>query len=858
MTDSYFSESGGSRKAIKRLEAQERDPDLKAVLDKMVRDTMGGRRNEPGQGANPPSQYLIRKLSNIASQNITDANTLFQMLPDMELAKQILVSSILSPKDLVNTEINYRVQDGVLDSALSSRLLGVISDYFDKTYKIRNDLSTILENILFMKGSHPMVVLAESTIDQAVNGTSVATTESISAEFDRKGRPRPLGILGPASGGTPKVGLENMFERYDPTTEDLGVDVQGGSVGLLSVTDNPSALKMSKITDKIRTSRINNLLGVHNRVSTEARRAKKETESDKAQTARAITEKVYGHRRYQNNPILPLRGAADQSKDTVGHPLVMSLPPEAIIPVHVPGDPTDHVGYFAILDNEGHPINTSINSNHYQELTARLGDRQNEVSQTIQSTYAAMYGEEKSDSQIDIEEATRIYSSLVEEDLLCRLKNGAYGENVEIARPQEIYRIMLARACARQGTQLLYLPAEIVTYMAFDYNEYGIGISLLEKTKILASIRSMLLFANTMAGIKNSVGRTGLRIELDPNDPDPQTTVEMLLHRYTETRTAAYPIGANNPNDIIDYLGKAGVDLNVSGNTRYPETTMEVEDRSSQKAPVDTELEEKMRQRHLQAIGISPEVIDATLDIDFATSIVSSNVLLSKRVMAYQSLLTGFLHDFISKYTMNDGTLKDELYQAIDAYKGSEEAKETEDNKIKDLEDEEIVFRFLEALIIELPMPDTVTLDNQLEAFDSYNRALDAALNAYVSEDYLERSVVGDLADYTRQIVAAVRAYFQRQWLRNNNMLTELDDLIQQDKEGNVLVDVLKRTTDHINVIEEKVAEFVKDMNEKQASFRKNAGLDEGDAGAGDGAQDDTSSSNDTGGGGGFGGGFDF
>ena len=45
------------------------------------------------------------------SQSIKDADLIFQLLPELVLVKQILVSSILSPKDLVSTEINYTNED---------------------------------------------------------------------------------------------------------------------------------------------------------------------------------------------------------------------------------------------------------------------------------------------------------------------------------------------------------------------------------------------------------------------------------------------------------------------------------------------------------------------------------------------------------------------------------------------------------------------------------------------------------------------------------------------------------------------------------------------------------------------------
>jgi hypothetical protein len=49
----------------------------------------------------------------------------------------------------------------------------------------------------------------------------------------------------------------------------------------------------------------------------------------------------------------------------------------------------------------------------------------------------------------------------------------------------------------------------------------------------------------------------------------------------------------------------------------------------------------------LAAIGIAPETVDLSMNVDFAQSIVNSNILLAKRALVYQKLLTGFVTDFI-------------------------------------------------------------------------------------------------------------------------------------------------------------------------------------------------------------------
>jgi DNA-binding NarL/FixJ family response regulator len=93
----------------------------------------------------------------------------------------------------------------------------------------------------------------------------------------------------------------------------------------------------------------------------------------------------------------------------------------------------------------------------------------------------------------------------------------------------------------------LFLPVETVTYFATRYNEQGIGVSLLDEMKIVNSQRAVLMFANTMGGIKNSISRTQVDIKFDENDPDPQNTLELQMDALMRANTNMFPLGVHLP-----------------------------------------------------------------------------------------------------------------------------------------------------------------------------------------------------------------------------------------------------------------------------------------------------------------------
>jgi hypothetical protein len=710
--DSSFPNVGEQRK-FPRLSLAKSDPEVQSMISKLVSDKASRPNTASGNRAiNVPEHTWLTKISELTSNNINDAKSLFQLLPDTELSMQILVSCILSPKDMVNTDLTYTVESTAITPETIGAMLQVVEDYFDKTYKIKSLLQPMLEDMLFLAGSYPLLVLPENTIDEAINGPGRVSMESLRSDLTERGVPRAMGFLGPSVKSTADaLSLENLITPLDihgagDIITKMTLTTESGKTinPYLEVSDNPSLLKMGMLRDKIRQDRIQDILSV-GKVSMEARRdnlmpkVSMEAKGDlsmatpdskkKYATTGDMEASLYRKRRYKNVPVFSLTPSDMLEKRPVGHPLVMKLPSESVIPVHVPSNPEQHLGYFVLLDEMGNPLYKANNSDFYTDLSTNINSSTEMVSQLIATTKRAERGREDN-NEIDSKQIIKAYTDLVEEDLLNRLRNGAYGADVEIARPTEVYRVMFARAMEQMHTRLLYVPSELMTYMAFDYNQHGIGSSLLEKNKILGGMRAIMLFASTMASVKNSVGRVSLNITLDPNDPDPSKTVEFMIHEHAKTRQASYPLGASNPVDIVSFMENAGVQVAVSGNTAYPETKLEVEDKISNKAKPDTELMEDLKNSFIMSLGLSPETVNMGAGAEFATTVVQSNLLLTKRVMQYQEKFTVLLLDFIQKYILYSGALMDELREVIvQSKKAAKVAKRKEEQEAKDKEEKD-------------------------------------------------------------------------------------------------------------------------------------------------------------------------
>lgn len=149
-----------------------------------------------------------------------------------------------------------------------------------------------------------------------------------------------------------------------------------------------------------------------------------------------------------------------------------------------------------------------------------------------------------------------------------------------------------------------------MTYFAFRFNENGIGESLLDEIRILNGLRTTLLFSNVMAGVRNSIARTDVKIKLDEEDPNPEKTMETIMNETARLRSNQMPVGISSPYDVLDFIARAGFNFVVEGHPGYPDVNIDFGEKNTSYATPDTDLEDNLRKRALMKVGTPPELID--------------------------------------------------------------------------------------------------------------------------------------------------------------------------------------------------------------------------------------------------------
>lgn len=755
------------RKAGASSSLQSRDRLVTAIVNKLVRpsDVRGA-----GSGNRIPSNHELAPLVRDTMKSIDDAENTLDVLPDLNLAAEIQIASILSSKDLITTSLVYSADKADMELDLRSNMIKVVKDYFDDDYKLTDDLYDILYDVLYRTGSYAVSIIPESAVDKAINGTGGKKVSLESLRDTTVSALRPKGILGPFDANTSgsKFGLEALnFDVSRTTSNEEMMITFGDKLAPIFVTDNPDFSKISKIQSSIARARVSEVYS---------------TALESVDSSFNTTTLGKGDQRYYRNPlyqtasISEIEQAEQVGRPSIGRPLVQHYPSESVIPIHTPGDFKMQIGYLILLDNMGNPISRNEMMNSNLAWSWINGSADQKVKRDVAFGLGLRNNDMDTSTNMTVSALTNTFAEFVENKVINAIKNGVYGDSVTMSRPQDVYRIMLARSLAKKSTQLLYVPVEQMTYFALDYNKYGIGRSLLEKTRMLGTVRTALQFATLNGSILNSTRNLEYTIELDPNDREAEKTIDDIRYRVMQSYNSDIPL-TGTPDDMWAYMTNAGLSFNVIGNEFYPSTKVSLQDNSPDYKIPDSTTEDDFAKRHYRGLGLDPELIISPDQIEFASQVTSKNLLAARRICKIQERFNPFLRQFVKTYIISDGILLQELANEIrEAY--PEESKQP--GVIGKYLNE-----FLRNLNVELPSPDTSMLGSQMEQFDQRAEAIDKLLEVYITDETLQET---KLDIDTARARGIVKAYLLRQWLRENAVDEDLTGLFDDTERRNEIV----------------------------------------------------------------------
>ena len=785
------------------------NPLAASVLSKLTADQATGPMN--------PLTFNIPDIALVNNEKIKNNEDIVRMFPDVELCIQILVSSIISPNDMTSSKLLYKSPDILLPKELKASIMNMIETHIEKYYELNSKLSTILREALFTKGSYIEAIIPEASLDDIISQYDYKGNVSLEHYLNKKIQPTFKYLAGSTKSNSINLSAESMAifgidTRVKQTAPGISQKQQEVVISMedmmVDITDNPKILSINKamIDNSHKLSR--------EHLYHEANISREDNDT--------LNLFFRDNNYFNTQEFIQVSTKESASRKSLGRPLVLKLPVESVIPVHVVNDPTKHLGYFVMLDNNGTPISKEQATEQENASTGivSLVKRDDNGSTLLNKASQALYGMTRQDIQID--KLEELYSKLVENLIKQKLKDGLYGDLVTIKDDADIYRVMLGRALKNQQTKLLFLPSELVAFYAFEYRENGTGKSLLEKASILYSIRSILMFSRLMGSIKNSTTVTEIAATLDEDDPDPEKSKEMIISEVLKTRQNILPLGVLRPDDLADWAHKLGVRFKFQ-HPSMANLDISTSDVASSKTMPDDELERSIKEAIIMSYGLTPEIVEAGYASDFATTVTAKNLLTAKRVTRTQELFNPLASEHVRKILRNDSEIIEEIKKILDSNK-ADIKKFINKLKGKDNKDEAEVFKkvkqseitefitniFINEIEAYLPDPQTYEANSSKNAFDDFKTMVEEATDIIFSSESLPDEFVGQLSGKIDMIKSMFRSVLFRKWMLDNNYLPEIADFLTKDEDGKPVFNVLDDYSMFVEALGESFIPFMK------------------------------------------------
>lgn len=724
---------------------------------------------------------LLNASDTVTSQSQT-YDVLKQILPDIEVTESVTATGILYSKGNQKLEFVYSAGSDILGTKVTDALNGVVKSYFTGVLKLESELKDIVVNALYRVGSHPIMVLPEGTIE--------ATLRAYNSNYSSESLPKDNAIkdliTNTISGGkTGDYAAESYFDSNYQRPESAAPSNLDNM--LLTLTYNAEVLKLSTLNEVITKQRLEmeSLAATKGNVSSSSKRIDK------------IQNKLKERKANKLVPMLDLFTMGKLADKSFGHPIRYNLPPESVIPILSPTGDTA-ISYLIILDNQCNPIRNSLNTDQYSEISNNLR-KENAAYSQISSRLRNLGIGEQDITQIsksqDLKRFWNFYSQKFEETLRAEIEKGVSKGNVRFKADEGVYRLMFSRLLQGMQTRILCVPSDLITYIAFDKNAYGIGVSLIEKNKITGYIRANLQLAGAVGALQNSINHKSIDIELDPADGNPKRTVATLVNNVTSLDTNSIPtLMAGSPTEMLQYVGRSGYSINVTGdNKKYPLTKCSVNDKGRNVVRPDTDYMDSLRRTHISSLWSTPEAIDASLQGELATAIIINNAVNAERYNMANNILCEFMSKHIVQYINNSSILLGALTKVIEdnikeitpkykEYLGDESpddiARKEDPDKVeltKNVND--ILEVYLATLAVNLPKPDATATQTQADAIASLISNVDSVLDAMFSDGMTYGLGKEKMQEEIQLLKAAIKAREIQKWAKETGYLKDIFDI---------------------------------------------------------------------------------
>jgi len=685
-------------------------------------------RKPEGEDFNIDRNELYNEVNSMGAINKSNQEIL-DLFPDMQVAKETLVSNIVGGINMFNNPIVYKLEDSMLDSSSKTAMLGILSKHMNKVYNVKDKLTTMVDDALFNTGSYCELFIPENVISDMLNSKLTSDVEA-------------LDILTSTS-----LDMEYIQVDGENTSVSIGTEMSIFNTNIAKDI-KPDMTKDMDVEGKDELKSIKKLF---------------------------LKAKV----RKEGIDTLNIKTIDDVDRASIGIPLIVKIPSESIIPITTGYDSSKHIKYILMLDEQGNPLK-------YEGGEDELAGKSHK--DVLEAALAKQQSDEDTTKKLKV--SNKVIFDTITKSILSKVQNGTtYSITEDMLNI--VYYMAFTRHLAETKTRFIILEPDNVNYLAFDYRNNGTGKSMLERLGPLVSMRATLLMTRMNANIDNSITKFKVVANIDSKDKKYKRTAANIIQAAYNSRSSNMLFNVRDLNTLNSLISRAGIFFQIN-HEKLPNMDIDFENINTDKREPDTDFYDILKKDSLKSFGLTPENIEDATGDEYATGLKIKSALFYRRIEPKRYTFNLFLTSYVGKAINNDSYITRLLLEYIEAnYKNILKYSNLDKDELKEIkkysQDSVIIYilqEFKNDLLVHLPNEEPIENNALNEAYNSYKDRLEEYMETMFSPEALPDEFIGEVGGKLDAIKGAVHNTLLRKWMSDNNYMAEVVNVFDIDDKG--------------------------------------------------------------------------
>lgn len=716
---------------------------------------------------------LIQTSLSKVGQHRMENRKILKLLPNVEKAARLMTASTFSPNDLTRQAIQIKFDYPGLSASANKRLSDFATDFFEEKFQLKTKARDWVYEWGYETGAYVKAVIPLQSFTKLNDAHYLGVESLVTGIIDpisqeslfgfgdgrqiKAERTNDWSALESFSAEAVTSAMQDIYTSHDgkkftaPTDNKVAKDLMNKMLGLeaISLTDNPSVLQ----------------------AASDAKDKAQKATSKKVKDRFAPKKGVFGadHKRVIDEPIVIIDGSRDPDTKpgSLGEPLVYQLPPESVSVVHTPGDPTDHQGYLVLLDRMGNPLTAVVNEENGYGQSVSYSQQQGNLFNQIYDAYGM--GPQNTHQALREQSMQQIYTAIMGQYLSQRVDKAGFS-NATISNQSSIFRTMFARFLQAKHTRILFLPKDLVSYMTFEMDDQGNGVSRLEGIKFPLAMKMTVQVSRVLATIKNSMDKRTIEINFGENNMDqPEFVFQNVIEAYQKKALMDFSC---DPNVIQSQIADKAVTIKGTGIPGMEGFSISNDpDTRTSSGDIDPDISADLDKQILNGLKIPPAAMNALSEDEYARSVTTTNLLFAMDVAMDQDVTIFNISDFLRKYARFSESFQSGIRDIFPSQGTAKDKPEPQgaDEQLQ-LPDKFDMEALIDTMSITLPMPNLAPSKAQFDSLEAMATSITSTINALIPDDLIgSDDTLGTALKFIRArlITTNVRKYLDTSGMTN-------------------------------------------------------------------------------------------